>query len=158
MHRTRPHNGTGSAAPPARGFSLVELTLVLAMVGVLAALAAPRFANATSSRSVEAAAARLTADLRYAQASARATSADCTVAFDRDAGYSIVVPGKPTTIIDLAAEPYGVTLVAKLVGDSTTLIYNGFGSLNSEATLTISRGGHSATLIVDAQTGEVRRQ
>lgn len=143
----------------ARAFSLVELTVVLVLIGVLAALAAPRFANASSHRRVESAAARVIADLRYAQQRARATSDNVSLNFR--GGNSYTLADKNTKVlqtVDLSAEPFGVQIAAEIDRAETSLTFNGFGQPDAGAKFILSSGSHTATVTVDPMTGEVRRQ
>lgn len=143
----------------ARGFSLVELTVVLVLIGVLAALAAPRFANASSHRRVESAAARVIADLRYAQQRARATSDNVSLNFRGGNTYTLADKNtKVLQTVDLSAEPFGVQIESKIDRSVTRLTFNGFGQPDAGAKFILSSGSHTATVTVDPMTGEVRRQ
>src|SRR6056297_2096158 len=64
-----------------RGLSLLELTVVLLLLGIVAAVAQPKFSETLSRYRVEAAAARLQSDLVYAQTLARVRSRATTVRF-----------------------------------------------------------------------------
>src|SRR5204863_23675 len=56
-----------------RAFSLIEITLVLMVMGVLAALAVPRYASALARYRADAAARRIVADLDLARTTARSS-------------------------------------------------------------------------------------
>lgn len=148
----------GRAYPRCRAFSLVELTVVLVLIGVLAALAAPRFANASSHRRAESAADRIIADFRYAQERARATSADYTIRFETGHSYVLFSDDKNhSRSTDLSEEPYGVSYTYKLMDSDTSITFNGFGVPSTGGLITVTRGRHTVTLVVNELTGEVGR-
>ena len=69
------------AATTRGGFSLLEVLLVLAIVAICAAVAAPRYGRASGRYRADLAARRVLADLRLAQSYAKTASASRTVSF-----------------------------------------------------------------------------
>src|SRR5690606_27031377 len=63
-----------AAQPLRRGFSLLELVMVLTIIAILAAIATPRYANAMARYRADLAARRIAADLLLAQRLARTES------------------------------------------------------------------------------------
>jgi len=63
----------------ARGFTLVELLIALAILGLLLGVGAPQFSSFIQARSVQAEAKRLTSILRLARSEARARGATVTL-------------------------------------------------------------------------------
>ena len=145
-----------------RGFSLIELVLVLSVIAVLAGLAAPRFAASATRGRVEAAATRVITDCRLAQHRARASSADYFVVFAGGHHYTLTDdPADNSTrvwrrVTDLGAEPYDVSISVVLDHSGDTLTYNGFGLPNAGGTIEIGRGAGQVVLAIDPITGEVR--
>jgi len=84
------------------GFSFIELVVVLAIIGVMAVVAVPRFSQANGRYESEMGARRLAEDLRRAQQTARATSRPWRVVVSGDgSGWEVeaapvVVSGDPT--------------------------------------------------------------
>ncbi|XAL98863.1 prepilin-type N-terminal cleavage/methylation domain-containing protein [Phycisphaeraceae bacterium D3-23] len=141
-----------------RGFSLIELALVVALIAVLGAIAAPRFASASARQRADAAANRLEADLKLAQTTARATSADYTIRFMTKASYEcIAADGTLERTVSLRNEPYGVTLNYVLDQTGNDLVFNGYGLPDGGGTITITGGDKTIVLEVNPITGEVSR-
>ena len=145
-----------------QAFTLVELVLVLAIMGVLAAVAAPRYAASMANYRVRLAAHRVAADVALTQAAARAASASRALTFD--------VPGNRYTVsglgaldgrgggytVQLAAQPYGVsikTLTLTKAGANGALTFDGFGVPDGGATVVVSFGTYNRTVTVSAASG-----
>ena len=64
------------------GFSLMELVLVMSIISILSAIAAPRYIGSIQNYRVKAAAKRIQVDLEYARTRAKSISMSKTVAFD----------------------------------------------------------------------------
>jgi len=142
-----------------RGFTLVELAIVIAIVGVLSAIAIPRFAMATSRYRVAAIARRISADITMTRNRARALSTSQSITFSTAANnYQITGMSDP----DHAASTYTVSLndaslpgqlVSTVFGTGATLTFNGYGVPSCGGTIQISSGTASATITVDPDTG-----
>ena len=142
-----------------RGFSLLELLLVLTIIATLTAMAIPRYQTSLARYRADLAARRIVADLTQARTSAKATSASRTVAFsvaansyqipqlsslnDNAGGYSVT----------LSERPYGVGLESAMFGDDGQIIFNGWGLPDSGGTVTLSIGTERRTVVVDGETG-----
>jgi len=142
-----------------RGFSLLELTLVIAIIAVLGVIAVPRFANAAARQRLEAAALRIDADLHYAQTRARSKSNDCTARFAGDNTLALIDSDNTTvTTTNYQATPYEVQVSVTLDNAGTDLTFNGFGRPDTGGTITLTGGGGQIILDIDSVTGEVTRQ
>jgi len=144
-----------------RGFSLLEVLLVLAIIGVSAAVAAPRYALALGRYRADLAARRIVADLRLAQAHAKASSAPRTMSFSPAAGqYQLLnVPapdGKPGdyTVV-LSAAPYHAELMSVDFNGGTQVVFNGWGLPNAGGAVVVSAGSLQRTVVVEGATGRV---
>jgi prepilin-type N-terminal cleavage/methylation domain-containing protein len=130
---------TGPAA-----FSLVELVLVVAIMGILAAIAVPRFAAASAARRLEVAALRLTADLRHAQQHALASSAQVEVTFDPTTeSYTVAAPspvGSATTYtVNLSESPSHVYIESVTLA-SNRAVFSGHGLPTGAGAISLRAG------------------
>ncbi len=73
---------TGCDGRPAAGYTLVELLVVLAILGLITAIALPMFANALPGAELKAAARNLGADMRLARSRAIAGNRDVALSVD----------------------------------------------------------------------------
>ncbi len=148
-----------------RSFTLLEVTIVVAIVALLAAVAIPRYANSVALRRVRAAAHRLTCDLNLAQRHARLTSTPHAATFDTATStYRITGmadpdhPGRAYYDVDLGGEPYCARLTAVQFDTGTQITFSGYGVPSSAGTVTLCVGSHTATVTVDATTGQASYQ
>jgi prepilin-type N-terminal cleavage/methylation domain-containing protein len=152
------------AATTKRGFSLLELFLVVAIVVVAAAVAVPRYGRASGRYRADLAARRVMADLRLAQSWAKAASSSRTVSFSTAASqYQLLnipapdgMPGDYTVV--LSAEPYQADLTNVSFDGSPQVIFNGWGLPDRGGTVTLSAGGQQRTVVVDGVTGRISVQ
>ena len=121
-----------------RAFSLVEMCLVVATIGVIAAVAVPRYQSSISRYRADSAARRLAADLVQAQSRARMLSSGQTLSVTGNT-YQITGMTDPehpgsTYTVDLSGDPYYATISSALCGPpsgaytQSTLTSSGFGA------------------------------
>ncbi len=142
-------------------FSIVELVLVLAIMGVLAAVAAPRYSASMANYRVTLAAHRVAADVALTQAAARAGSASRAMAFDVNnnqytvSGVRALDGGGNVYTVRLAVDPYRVTLKNLVLTNAAangTLTFNGFGVPDGGPTVVGVFGPYTRAVSVDAST------
>ena len=138
------------------GFSLAELACIVVIIGILAAIAAPRLSNSLAIQRVEAAARRIVVDLAFAQRRAKNSNASQTLRFDPAVDeYSLVGmphPDHPAREYGVALqdEPYRATLVSADFGEDSDIIFDVFGVPDSSGSVIIRVGNHLRTVTVDA--------
>ena len=147
----------------ARGFSLFEILLVLAIVAIFTAVAAPRYGRASGRYRADLAARRIIADLRLAQSSAKAASSTRTVSFSTATDQYVLSnvpaldgPSSNYTVI-LSGQPYKADLTnVSFSGSQVT--FNGWGLPDKGGTVALSVGAEQRTVAVDAATGRISLQ
>lgn len=152
-----------SAARRRQGFTMVELVIVTMIIGILSAVAAPRFADSLARYRAEAAARQLRSDLAETQLRAKTTSASQAIQFDT-AAESYTLPG--VSHINHPGQDYETDLVSQFhaailsadCGGDTELIFDGYGVPDSDAEIIVQCGVHQRTVIVAAETGQASVQ
>jgi prepilin-type N-terminal cleavage/methylation domain-containing protein len=143
------------------GFTLLELAVALVIIGVLASLVAPRFAQSMTANRAEMAARRLTADLRRVQDTARITSSSLVVRFTVSPTASLYeVPGLPDLdhrgghyVVRLHDDPYVVEISGVSLGGDAELVFDGQGKPDTAGTITLRAGDHVRTIAIDGPSG-----
>lgn len=144
-----------------RSFTLAELVMVLALVGLLASMAWPRFAAATTRSRADGAARRMAADLRALRGIAWRSSQSASLSIDVNGDVYTFVdipdPDRPTATrqVRLADEPYVADLVSADFGGDTTITFDGFGNPVSDGQIVLRVGDHVRTVKLDGETGRV---
>jgi type II secretory pathway pseudopilin PulG len=140
-------------------FSLVELLVILIIIGIISAMAIPRFSESIGTQRIEAAARRVAADLALARSRAKMSSADVSVLFTIAAdNYTLPAiedidhPARPYTV-NLADPPYEVSISAADFGGDAEIIFDGYGEPDSGGSVTVSLGDRLRTISVDADPG-----
>lgn len=147
-----------------RGFTLVELAVVVVIMAVLAQLAIPRYARAISNYRADAAIRRIAADIALTQARARALSTSQTITFNTAANtYQITGMPDPdhpaaTYTVSLADQTTGATLSAAAFGNTASLTFNGYGMPTSAGAITVTSGTATRSLSLAADSGSITLQ
>jgi Tfp pilus assembly protein FimT len=136
---------------------------VLAVMGILAAIAVPRFAAAGGRYRVQLAGDRVARDIEYARQRAVMRSAAQTITFAPVSRSYVTAgmrdPDAPARsyTVSLADDPYRSRALAADFGGSPSLTFNGFGVPAAPGTVKITSEGYVCTVSVAAQTGVTSR-
>jgi type II secretion system protein H len=146
------------------GFSLVELTVVLAIIAIVGSMALPRYNSSLSRYRVDLSAKRFAADLALAQSAARSTGSFQTVVIDKDNDrYRLNEQASLTStgaryLISLNSNPFFTSIrsAKNAIGDDVlSLKFDGYGRPNQALIAKLVSGDHSRIVTVDAQSGAI---
>ena len=151
MRLTRPRGGPAQGQA---GFSLAELTVLLAVIGALFSLSLPAFITYYQSAQVRAAAAGVAAYVNQGRqlaiqlnCSVALQIAATTITYTRQASCRVpgVWTGAGTNAAGNIPAPDGITLAA-----SATPVFNNLGAAAPAATITVTNGTSSLSVLVSA--------
>lgn len=120
------------------GFSMIEMVLVVVIMGIIIAIAAPRFADAESGRKLSSAKRMLESDVKALQLRARATGKEHLIAFYPAKEMYVGFEGtdvERTAIVltrTLTNEPSSVELSRTNIGGDENIVINVFGELEKD--------------------------
>jgi Tfp pilus assembly protein FimT len=153
------------------GFTLIDVTITILILAIVAAIAVPRFAQSLDLIRVDSAARFIAADLNYARHRAQVTSQNVPINFTTSpAGYAM-----PTTphldrsgaryAVNFADSGLNVAIALNLQGHSS-VTYNSFGlplvgsplAAMTSGAITVSSGLKSKTVSINPQTGRASVQ
>ena len=134
----------------------------------LASIALPRYGNFVARQHVNAAATRVNTDLGLTQRQAKFSSTQHKLVFNTathsykifewDKGKS-AWEGLPslrnsneTYLVDLAKEPYNATLISADFGGDDEIIFDGYGTPDSDGTVVLQVGSYTQTITFNADT------
>lgn len=150
---------TRNLATLRRAFSLIELTMVLLLVGIITAVAAPRFSLALQRHRVESAAKRLALDLDVARRMARNSGKTVTVSFNQKTNTYALSNGLSSnrdarlSTVNLSASPYHCTLESVTVLNNQVQ-FDRFQRTSQQGEIVLRSGSIIRTLTIDTLTGE----
>lgn len=145
MTQTAAINASNARAASARAFTLLELVVVASILAVLAAIAAPRFGDATARARLDAAASRIESEVDSAVARARASTTPLTIRA-RIVGDALVISeqgapvGDELAVIALAEAPYRADILAVDPLVTSSLDISAWGELSGGMTIRLGVG------------------
>ena len=146
------------------GFSLLELVLVLVIVGTLAGMAAPRYANSISRYRADLAAQRVAADLSLARRHALTTGAAETMTFTpaseqyQIARLQSMDHSADDYAVSLSASPYRADLVSASFGGDATVVFDAYGVPDDGGQIVVQAGHFQKTIVLDPDSGRATVQ
>ncbi len=140
-------------------FTLLELIVVMAIIGVVASIAVPRYANFVARGRADAAARRVVADLAFAQRLARQSGSAQRVSFSTDLDRYVLV-GVPDPdhagqdySVALPVDPYQARINSADFGGSLEIVFDGYGVPDNGGAVVVKVGDHARQIDVDPDTG-----
>lgn len=144
------------------GFTIMELMVVLLVMGIVAAVATPRFYASLQYHQIETAARRLVQDLEHVRHVARIKSQPQTLTFTNATTYTLS-PGiaslkssTQTYSVDLSQNPYGLERVTLQLGGATLITFDGYGNASVGGTIVLELGDQTRTVSLDNSNGTIR--
>lgn len=145
------------------GTSLLEMVLVIVIIAILAAIAAPRYAGSVGRYRAEMTARRIVADLSLARKSARAAGAARTVTFTPASNeYRIPDVGSLKNssadhVVQLA-DAYSASLVSANFGGDAVVVFDAYGVPDSGGQVVVQAGSFQKTVVLNADSGKAKVQ
>jgi type II secretory pathway pseudopilin PulG len=140
-------------------FTIIEVVIVVLIMGILTAVATPKFFDSLLFHRVESAARRVKSDLELARTQARLTSASQSITFANSV-YTLsntTSLDKPGAIysVDLKKQPFSLDSATPNFSNATTISFDGYGTPSSGGTVVLVAKSHSCTVTLDGTTGNV---
>jgi len=138
-----------------RGFSMIELVLVVVIIGMVTAIAMPKFAHAGSGRRLSAAQKTLLADIETAKLMARVSSKPHLIKFYPAQNIYIIVEGlkiKRSKIVlsrEFDPEPYRLGISRTSLGINQYATITPYGDASPGFSVGLIDEGTEITVVID---------
>ena len=137
------------------GFSIIELLIVMVIIGVVSAIAVPRFADAGSGRRLSAASRTLVADIEHMKLIARSSSNTHIIKFYPEADMYIIVEGTDVQresvvlVRDFSGSPFAIEIKRTSLGSDQFAVVDPLGNLAPGFTVGLMVNGFEKSFAVD---------
>lgn len=156
----------GPGAPCANdrrmGFTMAEMVVVLLIMAIMGAVAAPQWNDSLERLRVSNAANRIAVDLARAQSAAYTASTSTSVTFSVSSNKyvmsGVASPDRSSApyVVLLKDEPCRSTLVSVWGRtDTQSITFNGYGQPNQGGEIVVAAGRFRKSVLVDAVSGNV---
>ena len=159
MNPARWHAQAKRRLEGAAAFSLLELVLVVCLLAIIGAIAAPRYANSLTTYRADMASKRVAADLMLARNNAWCAGAARTVTFSTTthsytmAGIRALDSAAADYVVQLAIDPYAATIVSAAFNGQPSVTFSGYGLPNAGGQVVVGAGASRKTIVLDANSG-----
>ena len=139
------------------GFTLVELLIVIAILGIIGGISAPTFIRARDRARVGEVTAQLVADLTRARSNARSSNLDSVISWTNNTKYTATYNGQTLT----RTVPSGITLTMPNGNNITYEAPLGERTITADIAFRVTRTGKSdifEEVVVLGVTGKVYRE
>lgn len=143
-----------------RGFTLIEMTMVILTVGILCAIAAPRYSASLNRYGAESAAQRIVADIGLAQSTARTASRNQIISFNvlantyQMSNVRASDSAAMTYVVELSRAPYQARLISASFGNAAQVSFDRYGAPSSAGAVVVQVGDVQKTIVLDVNTGK----
>lgn len=160
FHARGGHESGSKRSGMRSAFSIIELVVTLAIVGVIAAIALPRFSSASVNYRAEGAARRLAAEINSAREEARARAEAVRVSALGASSVRIgLTDGTILRTLDLGAAPFSGSVQSSFAAGAP-LEFDAYGVPSAEGWFLVGAGDVRRPVNIDAagcvSVGEVR--
>ncbi len=139
-------------------YTLIELVIVITILGLLSAMAIPRFGRAHARHALDSAARCLADDIERTRFSAIASGASRAISFNLATDvYSAAIPDPdhPASTLQVnLADRFEVDLALVDLAGATTITFDFYGTPSAAGTLHLQSGREGRTVTVAAITGD----
>jgi prepilin-type N-terminal cleavage/methylation domain-containing protein len=145
-------------------FTLVELLIVIAIMGVISAMAIPRYADSIARYRAEMGAKRIAADLEFASSQARQLGRPVVVEFNSVGSRYTLIGVKSLNnsgvdySVNIADAPYLASLNAASFGSGGSVTFDIYGRASAAGSITIRSGTFVKTTTLNQSSGKATVQ
>ncbi|WP_144997633.1 pilus assembly FimT family protein [Polystyrenella longa] len=143
--------------------TLIDLVLTIIIIGILSAVAMPRFSKAIEEQRVRASARRIKADLELAARYSRSNSQSETITFNTDdhsysfSSFKDIDHSSQAYTVWLNTSPYHST-IQSLDLDDGSVTFNAYGIPSTDLEISVTNGDLTKTITMESITGQVQIQ